>query len=89
MLIKSILTPYYAGVARMLESEEAARRLGVKLSTLYAYVSRGQLRLVPERRQPSSAFRRGRGRRAGTTLPRGTARGNEAGFGHDRDHADP
>src|SRR5579862_8057748 len=27
----------------MLESEEAARRLGVKLSTLYAYVSRGQL----------------------------------------------
>ncbi len=27
----------------MLESEEAARRLGVKLSTLYAYVSRGLL----------------------------------------------
>jgi citrate synthase len=30
-------------MARMLESEEAARRLGVKLSTLYAYVSRGLL----------------------------------------------
>jgi citrate synthase len=30
-------------MARMLESEEAARRLGVKVSTLYAYVSRGLL----------------------------------------------
>ena len=29
--------------ARLLESEEAARRLGVKLATLYAYVSRGLL----------------------------------------------
>ena len=28
---------------RMLESDEAARRLGVKVSTLYAYVSRGLL----------------------------------------------
>ena len=28
---------------RMLQSEEAARRLGVKVSTLYAYVSRGLL----------------------------------------------
>lgn len=31
----------------MLESDEAARRLGVKLSTLYAYVSRGQLHSYP------------------------------------------
>jgi citrate synthase len=30
-------------MARMLESEEAARRLGIKLTTLYAYVSRGLL----------------------------------------------
>ncbi len=30
-------------MARMLESEEAARRLGVKVATLYAYVSRGLL----------------------------------------------
>ncbi|HLG66908.1 MAG TPA: citrate synthase, partial [Acidimicrobiales bacterium] len=30
-------------MTRMLESEEAARRLGVKLPTLYAYVSRGLL----------------------------------------------
>jgi citrate synthase len=30
-------------MTRMLESDEAARRLGVKVSTLYAYVSRGQL----------------------------------------------
>ena len=28
---------------QLLESEEAARRLGVKLPTLYAYVSRGLL----------------------------------------------
>jgi citrate synthase len=30
-------------MTRMLESEEAARRLGIKLPTLYAYVSRGLL----------------------------------------------
>ena len=30
-------------MARMLESEDAARRLGIKLPTLYAYVSRGLL----------------------------------------------
>jgi citrate synthase len=30
-------------MAKMLESEEAARRLGIKLPTLYAYVSRGLL----------------------------------------------
>jgi citrate synthase len=30
-------------MARMLESDEAARRLGVKVGTLYAYVSRGLL----------------------------------------------
>ena len=33
---------------RMLQSEEAARRLGVKVSTLYAYVSRGLLASYPE-----------------------------------------
>lgn len=32
---------------RLLESEEAARRLGVKVSTLYAYVSRGLLASHP------------------------------------------
>jgi citrate synthase len=34
-------------MARMLESDEAARRLGVKLTTLYAYVSRGLLTSHP------------------------------------------
>src|ERR1700761_6019378 len=33
---------------RMLTTEEAARRLGVKVSTLYAYVSRGLLRSHPD-----------------------------------------
>jgi citrate synthase len=33
---------------RMLQSEEAARRLGVKVATLYAYVSRGLLESHPE-----------------------------------------
>ncbi len=37
-----------AAMARMLESEEAARRLGVKLATLYAYVSRGLLVSHPD-----------------------------------------
>jgi len=31
----------------MMEAEEAARRLGVKRSTLYAYVSRGLLGSYP------------------------------------------
>ena len=31
----------------MLESDEAARRLGVKVTTLYAYVSRGLLTSHP------------------------------------------
>jgi citrate synthase len=34
-------------MARMLETEEAARRLGVKVTTLYAYVSRGVLASHP------------------------------------------
>src|SRR5271165_1145386 len=33
---------------RMLRSDEAARRLGVKVTTLYAYVSRGLLASHPE-----------------------------------------
>ena len=45
MLIKSI---YGGWVDRMLQSEEAARRLGVKVATLYAYVSRGLLESHPE-----------------------------------------
>jgi citrate synthase len=48
-----MLIPYTPGMSRMLESEEAARRLGVKRSTLYAYVSRG---LLPS--QPSADGRR-------------------------------
>ncbi len=37
-----------SAMARMLESEEAARRLGVKVATLYAYVSRGLLVSHPD-----------------------------------------
>jgi citrate synthase len=47
MLIKSM---YGAGVDRMLTTDEAARRLGVKVPTLYAYVSRG---LLQSQRDPS------------------------------------
>jgi citrate synthase len=42
MLIKSMSVTSFEPM-RMLESDEAARRLGVKVSTLYAYVSRGLL----------------------------------------------
>jgi citrate synthase len=45
MLIKSM---YISSMDRMLPSEEAARRLGVKVNTLYAYVSRGLLASHPE-----------------------------------------
>jgi excisionase family DNA binding protein len=38
---------YSGPVARTLDSEEAARRLGVKVTTLYAYVSRGRVRSYP------------------------------------------
>jgi citrate synthase len=41
---------------RMLPSEEAARRLGVKVSTLYAYVSRGLLESHPEPGSRRSLF---------------------------------
>lgn len=43
-------------MARMLESEEAARRLGVKLATLYAYVSRGLLVSQPSNDGRRSLF---------------------------------
>jgi citrate synthase len=43
-------------MARMLESAEAARRLGVKLPTLYAYVSRGLLRSHPSPDRRHSLF---------------------------------
>src|ERR1700722_3069601 len=40
----------------MLTSEEAARRLGVKVSTLYAYVSRGLLASHPDPARRGSLF---------------------------------
>ena len=40
----------------MLQSEEAARRLGVKVATLYAYVSRGLLESHPEPTAGGSLF---------------------------------
>src|SRR5579872_744455 len=51
MLIKSMSTSL-AGVPGMLTTEEAARRLGIKVATLYAYVSRGLIAAhrSPERR---------------------------------------
>jgi len=41
---------------RMLTSEEAARRLGVKVPTLYAYVSRGLLESHPDPVRRGSLF---------------------------------
>jgi len=43
-------------LTRMLESEEAARRLGIKLATLYAYVSRGLLPSYPTTDSRRSLF---------------------------------
>ena len=43
-------------MARMLESDEAARRLGVKITTLYAYVSRGLLSSHPSPHSRRSLF---------------------------------
>ena len=43
-------------MARMLESEEAARRLGIKMATLYAYVSRGLLPSYPSGESRRSLF---------------------------------
>src|SRR5580692_3110192 len=41
---------------RMLSTEEAARRLGVKVPTLYAYVSRGLLESHPDPSRRGSLF---------------------------------
>src|SRR5258708_37582327 len=41
---------------RMLTTEEAARRLGVKVPTLYAYVSRGLLESHPDPGRRGSLF---------------------------------
>src|SRR5277367_2509445 len=41
---------------RMLTTEEAARRLGVKVPTLYAYVSRGLLESHPDPSRRGSLF---------------------------------
>ncbi len=43
-------------MARMLDSDEAARRLGVKVTTLYAYVSRGRLASHPSPGSRRSLF---------------------------------
>jgi citrate synthase len=43
-------------MARMLDSHEAARRLGIKVGTLYAYVSRGLLASHPEPGSRRSLF---------------------------------
>ncbi len=64
---------------RMLQSEEAARRLGVKVSTLYAYVSRGLLASHPEPDGRRSLFaladieHLARRRRAGSRVESGLA----------------
>jgi citrate synthase len=54
MLIKSMYNPW--DMERMLTTEEAARRLGVKVPTLYAYVSRGLLESHPDPARRGSLF---------------------------------
>ncbi len=44
--------------SELLSARQAASRLGVKLSTLYAYVSRGQLTSMPGLRGPARVYRR-------------------------------
>ena len=46
MKVSRSATNYQADGERLLRAREAAARLGVKLDTLYAYVSRGLLRSV-------------------------------------------
>src|SRR3954470_24959578 len=46
MKVNNSATNYQADGERLLRAREAAARLGVKLDTLYAYVSRGVLRSV-------------------------------------------
>ena len=75
---------------RMLTSEEAARRLGVKVSTLYAYVSRGLLGVPAGPVSPGQPLRSGPGRGAGGPQPGRAADGHPDGHHHDgRDPAQP
>ena len=69
---------------RMLTTEEAARRLGVKVPTLYAYVSRGLLESHPDPARRGSLFDLGRHRGAGGAQPGRAADGHPPGHHHDR-----
>ena len=53
----------------LLTADQVAARLGVKLSTVYAYVSRGVLHRTVAERRPHQPLRRGRGRAAGPPGP--------------------
>ena len=70
-------------MARMLESDEAARRLGVKVTTLYAYVSRGLLVSHPSPGEPAQPVRPGRD---GAPGPSGRCRSTGGGPDGHGDH---
>src|SRR6476469_476292 len=58
MKVNNSATNYQADGERLLRAREAAARLGVKLDTLYAYVSRGLLRSVAVPGSRESHYRR-------------------------------
>ena len=72
----------------MLESAEAARRLGVKLTTLYAYVSRGLL-VSHRSRTAGRPVRRGRRRASGSAGPERPGGRDPTGHRDDRGDPDP
>ena len=69
---------------RMLTTEEAARRLGVKVPTLYAYVSRGLLESHPDPARRGQPLRPRRRRGAGDAEPGRPPDGDPPGHHHDR-----
>ena len=75
---------------RMLTTDEAARRLGVKVPTLYAYVSRGLLESHRDPARRGQPLRPGRHRGPGGAQSRRAPDGDAAGHHHDgRDPAGP
>src|SRR3954467_4374755 len=57
MKVNNSATNYQPDGERLLRAREAAARLGVKLDTLYAYVSRGVLRSVAGPGRPAGHYR--------------------------------
>ena len=83
---RDVVNVDYDQPMRTLTAAEAAKRLGVKVETLYAYVSRGVLRSTPRPRRPVEPVRR---RRRGGHRPAGSTAAGEPAARRSRSRSTP